>query len=129
MLRFLKIWSTSKNHGKESMDFYINGKKNLTVISALKGFNNHNKIVKEGSRIPNIIDKHFATVRNRLANNLPIPQKHHLNHIDECKSSISFFQFQPVLSKELQKYNLYQMINLMVYTHHLPNYTNVQVLS
>ena len=27
MLRFLKIWSTSKNHGKESMDFYINGKK------------------------------------------------------------------------------------------------------
>lgn len=49
------------------MNFQIDGKKKL--ISALKDFNNHNKIVKEGSQIPNIIDEHFATVRNRLANN------------------------------------------------------------
>ena len=64
-------------------------KKSLKVISALKDLNNRNKIVKEGSRILNIINKHFATVGNRLANNLPIPQRHHLGHVDKCKSPIS----------------------------------------
>ena len=41
--------------------------KNLKAISALKDFKNRNKIVKDGSRIPNIISEHFATVGNRLA--------------------------------------------------------------
>ena len=50
-------------------------KKNLQVIPALKDLNNRNKIVKKGSRIPNIINKHFATVGNRPANNLPIPHR------------------------------------------------------
>ena len=85
------------------MNFYIDGKKNnLKVISALKDFNNRNKIIKEGSRIPNIINEHFATVGNRLANNYrPIPQKHHLDYVDKCKSPISYFLFQPVLPEEL----------------------------
>ena len=76
------------------MNFYIDGKKNLKVISALKDFNNRNKIIKEGSRIPNIINEHFATVGNR-------PQKHHLDYVDKCKSPISSFLFQPVLPEEL----------------------------
>ena len=84
------------------MNFHIDGKKNLKVISALKDFNNRNKIIREGSQIRNIINEHFATVGNRLANNLPIPQKHHLNYVDKCKSPISFFLFQPVLPEELQ---------------------------
>ena len=83
-----------KKPGKESMNFYIDGKKNLKVISALKDFNNRNKIIKEGSRIPNIINEHFATVGNR-------PQKHHLDYVDKCKSPISSFLFQPVLPEEL----------------------------
>ena len=77
-------------------------KKNLKVISALKDFNNHNKIVKDGSRIPSIINEHFATVGNRLSNKLPIPQKNHLDYVDECKSPISSFFFQPVLPEELR---------------------------
>ena len=110
--------------------FHRRKKKNFEVISAVKDFNNRNKVVKEGSRIPNIIYKHLATVGNRLANKLLIPQKHHLNHIDECKSSISSFLFQPVLPVELlSECYLYRMINLMVYTIHLPNYSNVQVPS
>ena len=76
------------------MNFYIDGKKNLKVISALKDFNNRNKIIKEGSRTPNIINEHFATVGNR-------PQKHHLDYVDKCKSPISSFLFQPVLPEEL----------------------------
>ena len=101
------------------MNFYIDGKKNLKVISALKDFNNRNKIIKEGSRIPNIINEHFATVGNR-------PQKHHLDYVDKCKSPISSFLFS---KNYCQKYYLYRMINLMVYTPHLPNYSNVQVPS
>ena len=75
-------------------------KQNLKVISALKDFNNRNKIVKESSRIPNIINEHFATVGNRLANKLPIPQNHHLDYVDKSKSPISSFFFQPVFLPE-----------------------------
>ena len=77
-------------------------KQNLKVISALKDFNNRNKIVKEGSRIPNIINEHFATVGNRLANKLPIPQNHYLDYVDKGKSPISSFFFQPVSPEELR---------------------------
>ena len=77
-------------------------KQNLKVISALKYFNNRNKIVKEGSRIPNINNEHFATVGNRLANKLPIPQNRHLDYVDKSKSPISSFFFQPVLPEELR---------------------------
>ena len=59
-------------------------KQNLKVISALKDFNNRNKFVKEGSQIPKIINEHFATVGNRLANKLPSPQNHHLESFRLC---------------------------------------------
>ena len=98
-------------------------KQNLKVIAALKDFNNRNKIVKESSGIPNIINERFATVGNRLANRLPIP----LDYVDKSKSPISSFFFQPVYQKNYgQKYYLYRMINLMVYTL-LPRYSNVQM--
>ena len=91
-----------RNPARNQWTFTSTEKKNLKVISALKDFNNRNKIIREGSQIRNIINEHFATVGNRLANNLPIPQKHHLNYVDKCKSPISFFLFQPVLPEELQ---------------------------
>ena len=77
-------------------------KQNLKVISALKDFNNCNKIVREGSRIPNIINEHFATVGNRLTKKLPIPQNHYLDYVDKGKSPISSFFFQPVSPEELR---------------------------
>ena len=77
-------------------------KQNLKVISALKDFNNCNIIVREGSRIPNIINEHFATVRNRLTKKLPIPQNHYLDYVDKGKSPISSFFFQPVSPEELR---------------------------
>ena len=55
-------------------------KKNLKNISKLKDLTNKGKIVKEASQIPNILNKHFATVGNRLASNLPFPPKHHLDY-------------------------------------------------
>ena len=68
----------------------------------LKGLNSRNKIVKEGSQILHICNEHFAPVGNRLADNLPTPQKHHLDYIDKCKSPTSSFLFRPVLPVELR---------------------------
>ena len=84
------------------MNFYIDGKKKLKTISALKDFNNRNKIVKDGSRIPNILNEHFATVGNRLASNLRTPQTHHLDYVVKCKPPASSFLFQLVQPDELR---------------------------
>ena len=46
--------------------------------------------------------QHFAKVGNRLATKLSIPPKHHLDYVDKCKSPISSFLFQPVLTEELR---------------------------
>jgi hypothetical protein len=74
-------------------------KKETRIISALKD-NNH-KMVTEASQIPNILNKHFATVGNRLASKLPSSQKHYLDYVGECKSpTLSFFS-QPVLPEEI----------------------------
>ena len=103
MIRFSKIiWAKWKKKTWQGINELLHRRqKNLKVISALNDFNNRNKIIKEGSRIPNIINEHFATVGNKLANNLPIPQKHHLDFVNKCKSPISSFFFQPVLPEEL----------------------------
>ena len=102
MIRFSKvIWAKWKKNLAKNQWTFTSTEKNLKVISALNDFNNRNKIIKEGSRIPNIINEHFATVGNKLANNLPIPQKHHLDFVNKCKSPISSFFFQPVLPEEL----------------------------
>ena len=71
-------------------------------LKALKDFNNRNKIVKDGSRITNSLNEHFATVGNRLANNLPTPQTHHLDYVVKCKSPTSSFLFQPALPDEVR---------------------------
>ena len=74
----------------------------MKAISALKDFNNRNKIVKDGSRISNILNEHFATVGNKLANKLPTPQTHYLDYVVKCKSPTSSFLFQPVLPDEVR---------------------------
>ena len=131
MIRFSKIiWAKWKKTWQGINELLHRRKKNLKVISALKDFNNRNKIIKEGSRIPNIINEHFATVGNKLANNLPIPQKHHLDFVNKCKSPISSFFFQPVLPEELlSEILLVPNDKFMVYTPHLLNYSNIQVPS
>lgn len=106
MMRFSKImWPTWKNLARNQWPSTSKAK-NLNAISALKDFNNRKKllwkIVKEGSRIPNIINEHFATVGNRLADKLPFPQKHNLFHVGKCKSPTSSFFFQPVLPEVLR---------------------------
>ena len=78
----------------------------------LKDLNNKGKIVKEASQIPNILNKHFATIGNRLASKLPSPPKHHLGLYYIYKSyglysspikllKLSSFIIAPVLSEIL----------------------------
>ena len=100
-------------------------KQNLKVIAALKDFYNPNKIVKEsfGKSVSHCCKTFVNNVR--YPRKLPIP----LDYVDKSKSPISSFFFQPVYPKNYgQKYYLYRMINLMVYTLRLPKYSNVQVL-
>ena len=80
----------------------LHRRKQNSKVSALKDFNNRNKIVEEGSRIPDIINEHFATVGNKLANKLSIPQNHHLDYVDKGKSPISSFFFQRDSPEELR---------------------------
>lgn len=37
-----------------------------------------------------------------LLQSCPFPKKHHLDYVDKCKSPISSFLFQPVLTEELR---------------------------
>ena len=77
-------------------------KKNLKNISKLKDLTNKGKIVKEASQIPNILNKHFATVGNRLASKLPSPPKHHLDYVSKCISPLSSFLFEEVFPDEIR---------------------------
>ena len=58
--------------------------------------------MKEASQIPNILNKHFATVGNRLASKLPSPPKHHLDYVSKCISPLSSFLFEEVFPDEIR---------------------------
>ena len=56
-------------------------KRNFKNITQLKDRGN---VVKEASQIPNILNKHFASVGTRLASKFPPSPKHHLDYVSKC---------------------------------------------
>lgn len=56
-------------------------KKNLKAITALKDLKNNNKLLKEASQFPNILNEHFASVGNMLAGKMSLPQQHYLDFV------------------------------------------------
>ena len=74
-------------------------KRNFKNITKLK---DKGKIVKEASQIPNILNKHFASVGTRLASKLPPPPKHHLDYVSKCISPLSSFLFEHVFPDEIR---------------------------
>ena len=80
----------------------LHRRKTTKLITALKDPNNGNKIVKEPSQIPNILNEQFASVGNRLASTIPTSQQHYLNYVSPCKSPTSSFIFQPVSPDEVK---------------------------
>ena len=75
------------------MSCYIVERGILKNITKLK---DKGKIVKEASQIPNILNKHFASVGTRLASKLPPSPKHHLDYVSKCISPLSSFLFEHV---------------------------------
>ena len=74
-------------------------KRNFKLITALKDPNNNNKVTKKPSRIPNILNDHFASVGNKLASKLPPAQHHYLDYLR--KSPDSSFFFKPITPSEV----------------------------
>ena len=71
-------------------------------ISALKDFKNNNEVSRDLTRIPNILDEHFATVGQKLANQLPSTSKCFTDVLEKGKSSVSSFFFQPITPAEIR---------------------------
>ena len=70
-------------------------KRNFKNITKLTDRGN---IVMEASQIPNILNKHFASVGTRLASKFPFPHKHDLR---KCISPLSSFLFEQVFPDEI----------------------------
>ena len=68
-------------------------KKNLKTITAIKDPNNKNKLVKDSSHIPNIINEHFASVESKLASKISSSQQHYLVFVDKNMSPMPSFFF------------------------------------
>jgi len=58
--------------------------------------------VKEASQIPNILNKHFASVGTRLGSKLPSPHEHPLDYVSKCISPVSFLLFEHVFPDEIR---------------------------
>ena len=73
-------------------------KRDFKNITKLKDRGN---FVKEPSQIPNILNKHFASVGTRLASKLSSPPKHFLDYVSKYISPLSSFFFEQVFPDEM----------------------------
>ena len=58
--------------------------------------------MKEPSQIPNILNKHFASVGTRLASKLSSPPTHYLDYVSKCISPLSSFFFEQVFPNKIR---------------------------
>ena len=72
-----------------------------TLICAVKDFRNNNEVSRDPTCIPNILNEHFATVGQKLANQLPSTAKCFTDFLGKCKSSVSSLFFQPITPAEI----------------------------
>ena len=72
------------------------------LICALKDFKNNNEVSRDPSCILNILNDHFATVGQTLANQLPSTAKCFTDFLGKCKSPVSSFFFQPITPAEIR---------------------------
>lgn len=71
-------------------------------LSALKDPTNGNKITRNPSRIPNILNEHFASVGHKLASRLPSANYSFADYLAKSKSPQSSFLFRPITAAEVQ---------------------------
>ena len=70
-------------------------------ISALKDFKNNNDVSRDPTRIPNILNEHFATEGQKFANQLPSTSKCFTDFLGKYKSPVLSF-FQPITPAEIR---------------------------
>ena len=76
--------------------------KSSNLVRTLKDPNNDNQQKTNPSRLTNILNSHFATIGNRLANRLPASQHSFNDFLVKSKPTQSSFLFQPVSLAEVQ---------------------------
>lgn len=72
------------------------------LIRALKDFKNNNEVSRDPTCMPNILNAHFATVGQKLANQLPSTAKCFMDFLGKCKSPVSSFFFQLITLAEIR---------------------------
>ena len=76
--------------------------KSSNLVRTLEDPNNDNQQTTNPSRLTNILNSHFATIGNRLANRLPASQHSFNDFLVKSKPTQSSFLFQPVSPAEVQ---------------------------
>ena len=71
-------------------------RQSLKTITAIKDPDNKNKLVKDSSHIPNIVNEHFASAGSRLANKIPSSQQYYLDFVNKNMFPMPSFFFQPL---------------------------------
>ena len=72
-----------------------NRNKHHKTITTLKDPNKNNQVTNDPSRIPNILNEHFASVGTKLASKLPI-KSNHMDYLKKLKSPDSSFFSKPI---------------------------------
>ena len=72
------------------------------LICALNDFKNNNEVSRDPTCIPNSLNEHFATVGQKLANQLPSTAKCFTDFLGKCNSPVSSFFFQPITPAEIR---------------------------
>ena len=103
---FFEFFKTNLKNMKKTwqgINNLLNRKNKKTkTIDILKDYQNHNNITHDMTRIPNILNEHFATVGQRLARCIPPTQCRFTDFLKKTKSPDSSFYFQPFTSSEIR---------------------------
>ena len=78
-----------------------NRKRKSHTITALKDPRDNNLVTHNPSRIPNILNEHFATIGNKLTMKLS-PRSNYMDYLAKSKSPDSSFLFQPVSPNDVK---------------------------
>ena len=105
-----------KKTWKEINELLNNQRRTSRVLTKLKDPSNNNQITQNPSRLPNILNKHFANVGNLLESKLP-KKDNYMSYLSKLKSPDSSFFSNPLHQKKLnRKFYPYQIINPVAYT-------------
>ena len=94
-----------------------NRKRKSHTFTVLKDPRDNNFVTHNPSRIPNILNEHFATIGNKLAMKLS-PRSNFMDYLAKSKSLILPFFFSPSHQKRLNlKFYRFLIINHAGFTH------------